>query len=107
MWLQQTFTLLVENRETLVTFALAGMALLKITAWGRANAEALQTLIHVIEALKVKEVKQAMAGLEADLSEAAQDVLRDAVATVDEKKTPLALALRVAREVLRGLFPVR
>ena len=90
-----------------ITLILAGLALLKVTAWGRANAEALQTVTHVIEAVQAKDVKQAMAGLEDDLSETAQDALRDAVATVDAKKSPLAPALRVAREVLRGLFPVR
>ncbi|OPZ84418.1 MAG: hypothetical protein BWY76_01848 [bacterium ADurb.Bin429] len=41
------------------------------------------------------------------LSEVAQDALADAVQTVDVHKTPLTAALRVCREILRGLFAVR
>jgi hypothetical protein len=87
---------------------LAGIAAVaKLTAWGRANAQALATVTETIEDLQRTDVKQEVAKRQADLSEVAKDALDDAVHTVDRKKKALPPALRVCREALRGLFTVR
>jgi len=95
------------NWDAMFTFIVACIAVVKLTGWGRANAEALQVVVNAIEKLEGTAVKQEVARLQSGLSEVAQDVLADAVNTVDVKKTPLTTALRVCREVLRGLFAVR
>ena len=93
--------------DALFTFIVACIAVAKLTGWGRANADALQVVVNAIEKLEGTAVKQEVARLQSGLSEVAQDVLADAVNTVDAKKTPLTTALLVCREVLRGLFAVR
>ena len=98
---------MLTHGDALVTLALAGIAVVKLTAWGRANAEALQTVVDAIEQAQQPAVKQTVAQAQGELSEIAQDALLHAVQTADVKKTPLTAALRVCRELLRGLLPVR
>ena len=95
------------NLDILLGAVLPIIAVLKLTAWGRANAEALDTLTRVIEDLDAKDVKTAMAAKESQLSDVARDVLRDAVATVDiKKRTPIGFD-QIGRELWRGIFPVK
>lgn len=98
---------ILQNLDTILTVLVGMVAVVKLTAWGRANAEALGAVVEVIEDLQRKDVKQEVAKRQDGLSEVAQDALLDAVQTVDAKKTPLTGALRVCREILRGLFAVR
>lgn len=93
--------------DAFLTMLVSIIGVVKLTAWGRANAEALTLLVDVIEQHNNTEIKQAVAAQQTDLSEVAQDVLMDAVQTADAKKTPLTTAMRVCREILRGLFAVR
>jgi len=97
----------MAHGDTIITLLVAVVGVLKLTAWGRANAEALALLVEIIERKNSKEIKSAVSSLQGDLSSVAQDALEDAVNTVDVKKKALPTALRVCREVLRGLFPVR
>ncbi len=99
--------LVLTNWDAFITLALAGMTVVKLTAWGRANADALHTVVEAIEKLQQTEVKAEIARQQSGLSEVAQDALLDAVHLADVKKTPLPAALRVCRELLRGLLPVR
>ena len=95
------------NLDILLGAVLPIIAVLKLTAWGRANAEALDTLTRVIEELDAKDVKAAMATKESQLSDVARDVLRDAVATADSKKrTPMGFD-QIIREFWRGILPVK
>ncbi len=100
-------TFVLTHGDAFVTVLLSILAIVKLTAWGRANAQALQLVVDAIEATKQSEVKKEVAQWHADLPEIAQDALTHAVQTVDANKTPLPPALRVCRELLRGLFPVR
>ncbi|MHB9129735.1 MAG: hypothetical protein ACYDBB_01425 [Armatimonadota bacterium] len=93
--------------DAFITLLLSIIGVVKLTAWGRANAEALALLVDVVEQKNSTEIKQAVATQQTGLSEVAQDALADAVNTADAKKTPLTTALRICREVLRGLFAVR
>jgi len=103
MHLDQTLRIIVENREILVAFILSLIAIIKLTAWGKAQSAALDTVVGVIEQLGVGEVKRAVARTESSLAEAAQDAIRDSVAKADPKKTTKCPFLRVVREVFRGL----
>jgi len=94
----------MENWGALLTLVLALIAVVKVTAWGRANAAALQLIINVIEQLQLRTVKQEVARQQETLPAIAQDAITDAVAVADTKQTPLPLLLRIGREVLRGIF---
>jgi hypothetical protein len=98
---------LIQNLDILLGALVPVIALLKLTAWGRANAEALDALVRAVENLGAKDVKTAIALEEGKLSDVAQDVLRDAVARADQKKSARTAIARIARELGRGLFPVK
>ena len=94
----------IENWGVLLTFLLAFIAVVKVTAWGRANAAALQLIIDIIEQLQLRTVKQEVASRQTALPSIVQDVITDAVAVADAKQKPLPLLLRIGRELIRGLF---
>ncbi len=101
------FNFILTHGDAMFTLLLALIGVIKLTAWGRANAEALALLVEVIEKKDRSDIKQAVASRQSALSEVAQDALADAVNFADVKKIPLANALRFCREMLRGLFMVR
>ncbi|NLN74995.1 MAG: hypothetical protein GX139_01610 [Armatimonadetes bacterium] len=103
MQIDQIFSFIVENREVLTTFVIALIAVIKLTAWGKAQAAALDAVVGIIERMGVREVKAAIARTETALPAAAKDALKDSVAKADPKKSPLSTAWRVVREVSRGL----
>ena len=103
----ELITLVLTNWDALITLLIAVIAAVKLTGWGRANAEALQVVVDAIEKLQRTEVKQEVSRMQSGLSEVAQDALEDAVCAADRKKKPLPSILRVCREALRGLFTVR
>ena len=94
----------IDNWGVLLTFLLAFIAVVKVTAWGRANAAALQLIIDIIEQLQLRAVKQEVASRQTALSPIVQDAITDAVAVADAKQQPLPLILRIGREIVRGLF---
>lgn len=94
----------IEHWGVLLTFVLALIAVVKVTAWGRANAAALQLIIDIIEQLQLRTVKQEVASRQTALPSIVQDVITDAVAVADAKQKPLPLLLRIGRELIRGLF---
>lgn len=95
------------NLDIILGAVLPIIAVLKLTSWGRANAEALRAAALVIEELGAKEVKEAIASKESGLTDVAKDVLQDAVSTVDPKKTPRGSFELMVRELWRGIFPVK
>ena len=104
---EQILTLILNHKELIATLIVTLLTVIKLTAWGRAKAEALDAVIGVIERLGAKEVKTGVAGQELKLETAAQDALRHAVAKVDPKKTPDGPVTRIVREVLRGFLPLK
>lgn len=103
MQIDQIVRFILENREVLLTFVAALIAVLKLTAWGKAQAAALDAVVGVIERMGLREVKAAIASKETALPAAAKDALKDSVAKADPKKSPLSTAWRVIREIVRGL----
>lgn len=118
--MEATLTWLLDNWDLVVTLIVAAVALLKATAWGKANAKALEIVVLAIEktgkyaALSetakkeaVKEVKRAVMHQEIGALPAVADAIKDAVAEVDNKKKPLRKGLVILREVLRGVVRLK
>ena len=105
--LEQILTFVPDHKELIATLFVTLVTVIKLTAWGRAKASALDAVIGVIERLGAKEVKTGIAGQELKLETAAQDALRHAVAKADPKKTPDGAVSRIVREVLRGFLPLK
>ena len=94
---------MVENREVLITFIISLLAVVKLTAWGKAQSAALDAVVGVIEQLGARDIKAGVSGASGDLSAGAQDAIADSVAKADPKKNVPSLIIRVLREVLRGI----
>ena len=103
MQIDQIVTFILGHKELFATFLVSLLTIIRLTAWGRAQALALDTVIGVIERVGAGDVKSAVAGTEKKLPDAAKDAIRDSVAKADPKKTPKTVILRVLREVFRGL----
>jgi uncharacterized lipoprotein NlpE involved in copper resistance len=101
--INQIVGFILENREVLLTFVVSLIAVIKLTAWGRAQSAALDAVVGVIERMGVRDVKTAVARTETTLSSAAKDALKDSVAKADPKKSALSTAWKVIREIVRGL----
>lgn len=78
--------LILANADLLGTLLVMIIGMLKLTAWGQAKSEALDTVIGVIEQLAAKEVKGGVAAREGNLTPNVQEAIRDAVAKADPKK---------------------
>jgi hypothetical protein len=105
-----------DNWALIALAAGAVLAVVKRTAWGQANAEALGKVVEAIEALtrtnpeaakaakaSVYKAEATAAPLPKEHSPAWVDALRDAVARADEGKQKPKLGRVLAREALRGL----
>jgi len=99
--IDQVVIFILENREVLVTFVISLIAIIKLTAWGKAQAAALDTVVSVIERMGARDVKAAVAQREISLSDAAKDALQDSVAKADKKKNPVTVAWKIIREIIR------
>jgi len=73
------------------------LAIVRLTRWGRSNAEALDAVIGAIERQEAVDVKADVAAM--DLPSAAQDVLDDKVAVHDAEKENPRQVLVLAREI--------
>ena len=91
----------IENRDTIITFFIALIAMLRLTAWGRAQASALDAVIGVIETLGARSVKEGVSDASINLPEGIQDAIDDSVAKADPKKKKPSLLIRIVREVFR------
>lgn len=101
MRIDQLYSFTVENKEVLGTFVIALIAVIKLTAWGKAQAAALDVITGIIERIGAGEIKSRVAQAEADLSAAAKDAIQNSVAKADPKKTPESAVVRFLKEVFR------
>lgn len=113
--IQAVFMFVWNHYDLFLTLLGAILAIVRVTAWGAANAKALQVVTGAIELMSGKgsesgparaatsatEIKQAVASEERKLPAAVADALRDAVAVVDPAKTPATPMQRFVRELLR------
>ena len=97
--------LVMANKEITVALVLAVVAVLKLTAWGKANSKALELVVSVIEGLDALDVKSRVAANESKQTSGVQDAIEDAVAKADKKKTPASTVAKLTREVFRGVLP--
>ncbi len=102
--LETIYRSILDNKELIASFIVTLLAIVKLTAWGRAKAEALDAVIGVIERLGANYVKSGVAVEEPKLKPQVKEALQHAVAKADPKKTPARPAVRFAREVLRGVI---
>ena len=102
--LETLYRTILDNKELFVTLIVTVLAIVKLTAWGRAKADALDAVIGVIERLGANFVKNGVAAQESKLAPPVKDALQHAVAKADPKKTPVPPAARLVRELLRGVI---
>ena len=95
----------VDNRDLFITLAGCLLAIIKLTAWGRAKTAALDTVTTVVEQLRATDVKKAVAAKEAALTAGALDALQVSVAKADPNKDVPGPATRLVRELFRGILP--
>jgi hypothetical protein len=91
----------IENKDVLITFVIALVAVIRLTTWGKAQAAALDTVVAVIERLGAGNVKLRVANSMYALSGGAQDAIADSVARADPKKTQCNILVRFLRELFR------
>ncbi len=103
--LRTGISFVTENRDLFVTLAASLLAVIKLTAWGKAKAIALDTVTTVVEQLRATDVKQAVAAKEAELTAGALDALQVSVAKADPKKDVPGPVRRFVRELFRGVLP--
>ena len=101
MQVSHVIIFIAQNREVLTAFLLSLITIIKLTAWGKAQAKALDAVVGVIEKVDAGDVKTAVAGIEKGLADAAKDALTDSVAKADPKKSPLSTGWKVFREIIR------
>jgi len=115
--LQVVFWFIVHHYDLFLIVFGAIVPIVKLTAWGKANAHALQVVTGVIEAVSARapvsglsgspvavsgqDIKQSVAAEERKLPPAVVDALRDAVAVVDPNKTAATPMQLFVRELLR------
>jgi len=96
-----TELLSAEYIEFYATIALLIIAVIRLTAWGKANKEALDAVVENVEVCRAGAVKANLRRDETSISGGARDAIKDAVHRADPKKdTPSA-----AKEVSRVLLP--
>lgn len=99
--MNDVYRFIIENKDVLITFVVALVAVIKLTAWGKARAAALDTVVGIIEKLGAGSVKLGVATSMVKLSEGAQDAITDSVAKADPKKTQPNIIIRFLRELFR------
>jgi len=84
--MENYITLILNNLDTILVIIGAIIALIRLTAWGKANKEALDAVTAAIEKVDAKEVKEQVKTSHVKLPTGAANALQDSVRTVDEKK---------------------
>ena len=103
--LRTGITFVSDNRDVFITLVGSLLAIIKLTAWGRAKTAALDTVTTVVEQLRATDVKNAVAAKESELTAGALDALQVSVAKADPNKDVPGPATRLVRELFRGLLP--
>ena len=96
---------LTTNKEVLLALAASVVAVIKLTAWGKSKAHALDTVVRVIEQLGASNVKRAVAAQEKKMTLGALDALKTSVAKADTKHPLPGPVTRTVNEVFRGVLP--
>ncbi|MHB1001983.1 MAG: hypothetical protein ACYC27_22305 [Armatimonadota bacterium] len=99
MHIHDIVNFITENRDALITFMVSLIAILRLTAWGRAQTAALDAVVGVIEVLGARSVKAGVSDVADSLPTDAQDALTDSVAKADPKKDAPGLFVRLLKFV--------
>lgn len=99
--MSSVLSFITDNKDVLITFVVALVAVLKLTSWGKAKSSALDAIVGVIEKLGASNVKMSVATSMSALSESVNDAITDSVAKADPKKTQSSAVVRFLRELFR------
>ncbi|MCE5313999.1 MAG: hypothetical protein ABFD49_06990 [Armatimonadota bacterium] len=99
--MSSVLSFVTDNKDVLITFIVALVAVLKLTKWGKAKTTALDTIVGVIEKLGASSVKLSVATSMCSLTESVQDAITDAVAKADPKKTQSNIVVRFLRDLFK------
>ena len=99
--------LITQNSEIIISASLALIGVLKLTRWGQARAEALDTLVGIIENLNLREAKSMVVAQQSRLSDSAVAAIEHAVSKADPKKRVRPIWRRLGEELLREWMPRR
>lgn len=95
------FGWITQNPDTVIFFLMILVGGLRLTAWGRANAEALDKVVEIIEKTDALKVKGKIS--KASMSRSAGDVLDDKIAKhnpgMEKIKTSKVFARELAKTV--------
>lgn len=94
--------LILGNQALVGSSVVFFLTILKLTKWGRAQAEALDMVINVIEDQDPRTIKRQVATATKQSSQGAADAIDHAVRKADRHKQPRKFIERAAMEVLRG-----
>ena len=83
--MENYITIIMENWDTIAVFIGSVIAIIRLTAWGKANKEALDTVTAAIEKVNAKEVKEQVKMAHAKLDSRSSNALQDSVRMVDKK----------------------
>lgn len=92
----KTLQIVLENWDTVITIIGAIIAIIRLTAWGKANKEALDTIVGAIEDINSAEVKEKVKSAHGNLNREASNALTDSVRRKDKNKTNPGVASYVA-----------
>ena len=95
---------ILAHQDTFWVLLGAVISIVKMTSWGQAKSDALDSVVQVIEQLGLKDAKSMVASQSGQISKGAEDALNHAVQKADPKKRTKPLRERVAMEVLRGII---
>lgn len=103
--IRDIYGIVSNNGDLFATLIASLLAILKLTAWGRAKSAALDTVTAAVERLRATNVKHAVAAQETDMTPGAVDALQVSVAKADPNKNVPGPVTRLVRELFRGILP--
>lgn len=77
---------ILEHWETILAIVGGLIAIVRLTAWGKANKEALDKVTEVVEQVDAKEVKASVQESQDKLGKLSSNALSDSVRKADKKK---------------------
>lgn len=99
------FEWIAANQEFAITIIVLVVGLLRATAWGRANAEALDAVTEAVERQRGKtaeDVKAQVKDIEFNLKPAAKKALKDSV----NKADALKITKKIGRRFIKHLIGI-
>lgn len=95
------------NWEEIIGVIAVVISLVKLTAWGKAKSDALDTTIRAVESAKAIDVKELMRTVDPVLPDSVHNAIVNSVNKEDPRKTVDPLVKRLGVELLQGIIKAR